>query len=46
MRFYTNSHHYCGGIDLYAHSLYVCILDQDSNTCLHQEIKADSVALI
>ena len=41
MNFYNHMHPYYCGIDLHARSLYVCILDQDGNTCVHQEISAD-----
>ena len=41
MNFYNHTHPYYCGIDLHARSLYVCILDQDGNTCVHQEISAD-----
>ena len=41
MNFYNNTHPYYCGIDLHARSLYVCIIDQDGNTCLHKEISAD-----
>jgi hypothetical protein len=35
MRFYTQQHgHYCG-INLHAHSLYLCILDQRGKTLVH-----------
>ncbi|WP_257254975.1 transposase, partial [Endozoicomonas sp. SESOKO3] len=45
MRFYTNLHpHYCG-IDLYARMLFVCILDQQGDTLVHQKIAADPSAL-
>ena len=27
MRFYTENHEHCCGIDLHARSMYVCILD-------------------
>lgn len=40
MNFYNNTHPYYCGIDLHARSLYVCILDQEGNTCLHKEISA------
>lgn len=40
MNFYNNTHPYYCGIDLHARSLYVCILDQDGNTCCHKEISA------
>lgn len=40
MRFYNNLHPYYCGIDLHARSLYVCIIDQNGETCLHKEISA------
>lgn len=40
MNFYNNTYPYYCGIDLHARSLYVCILDQDGNTCCHKEISA------
>ena len=41
MNFYNNIHPYYCGIDLHARSLYVCIIDQAGNTCLHKEISAN-----
>jgi len=41
MNFYNNTHPYYCGIDLHARVLYVCIIDQAGNTCLHKEISAD-----
>lgn len=41
MNFYNNTHPYYCGIDLHARTLYVCIIDQDGNTCVHKEISAD-----
>ena len=40
MKFYTKQHPYYCGIDLHARSLYVCILDQGGDTCVHKEISA------
>ncbi len=40
MNFYNNTHPYYCGIDLHARSLYVCIIDQTGNTCLHKDISA------
>lgn len=40
MKFYNKSHPYYCGIDLHARSLYVCILDQNGDICLHKEISA------
>jgi transposase len=46
MRFYTNSHDFYCGIDLHARILYVCILDAQGKTVLHQQIKACPDALL
>lgn len=46
MNFYNNTHPYYCGIDLHARSLYVCIIDQAGNTCLHKEISADPDKLL
>jgi len=40
MNFYNNMHPYYCGIDLHARSLYVCIIDQAGNACIHKEIPA------
>src|SRR5262249_59627642 len=40
MRFYTTQHQFYCGIDLHARSLYVCILNQDSEIMLHRNMKA------
>jgi hypothetical protein len=40
MNFYNNMHPYYCGIDLHARLLYVCILDDKGDTCLHKEISA------
>lgn len=45
MRFYTNLHPYYCGIDLHARSLYVCIIDDQGETIVHKEIKANPLAL-
>lgn len=41
MNFYNNTHPYYCGIDLHARILYVCILDQEGNVCVHKEIPAN-----
>jgi transposase len=41
MNFYNNIHPYYCGIDLHARSLYVCIIDQEGNTCVHKEVPAE-----
>ena len=40
MNFYNNIHPYYCGIDLHAKSLYVSIIGQAGDTCMHQEIPA------
>ncbi len=38
MRFYTHQHnHYCG-IDLHARTMYICVLNQEGQILLHQNI--------
>jgi len=46
MKFYTNTHLYYCGIDLHARSLYVCIIDQAGEVCVHKEIGADPDKLL
>jgi len=41
MNFYNNTHPYYCGIDLHARTLYVCIIDQQGETCVHKEIPAN-----
>ena len=45
MRFYTQQHPYYCGIDLHARSLYVCIIDEQGKTLVHQNIKDSTAAL-
>ena len=40
MRFYTTQHQFYCGIDLHARSMYVCILNQESEIMLHRNMKA------
>jgi len=40
MRFYTKQHQFYCGIDLHARTMYVCILNQDSEIMLHRNMKA------
>jgi len=37
MNFYNNTHPYYSGIDLHARTLYVCIIDQLGEVCVHKE---------
>ena len=46
MNLYNNMHPYYCGIDLHARLLYVCIIDQDGNVCVHKEISADPNKLL
>jgi len=42
IRFYTQNHqHYCG-IDLHAKSMYVCVVNQQGDMLLHQNINTDA----
>ncbi len=38
MRFYNTSHQYYCGIDLHTKMMYVCILDNEGEILLHQNI--------
>ena len=40
MRFYTKQHQFYCGSDLQARSMYVCILNQESEIMLHRNMKA------
>ncbi len=41
MRFYNKQHKFYCGIDLHARKMYVCILDQNGKTKVHQNLKTD-----
>ena len=45
MNFYNTLHPYYCGIDLHARVLYVCIIDQEGQTCVHKEISASPYKL-
>ena len=46
MNLYNNMHPYYCGIDLHARLLYVCIIDQEGQVCVHKEISADPNKLV
>ncbi len=46
MRFYTNTHQYCCGIDLHARVMYLCIINSDGEIVLHRNMKADPESLL
>lgn len=46
MKFYNHQHPFYCGIDLHTRLLYVCILDDQGNTLVHQKISNDSNALL
>lgn len=46
MKFYTNSHKYYCGIDLHTKTMYVCILDSDSNILIHKNIPTKEKAFL
>ena len=46
MKFYNHQHPFYCGIDLHARILYVCILDDQGNTLVHEKISNDSNALL
>jgi hypothetical protein len=41
MRFGTKPHKFYCGIDLHARSMYLCVLNQDGEILLHQDMKAE-----
>jgi transposase len=41
MRFYNQQHKFYCGIDLHARKMYVCILDKDGKTKVHENINTD-----
>jgi len=38
MKFYTKQHQFYCGIDLHAHTMFVCILDQSGKICLEKNL--------
>ena len=46
MRFFTDRHQFYCGVDLHARSMYLCILDDDGQTKLHKNIKAEPDAFL
>lgn len=46
MRFYTRQHKYYCGIDLHARTMYVCVLNQEGQILLHQNIRCDPQILL
>lgn len=45
MNLYNNMHPYYCGIDLHARLLYVCIINQAGEVCVHKEIPAEQIKL-
>src|SRR5712691_1185608 len=46
MRFYTTQHQFYCGIDLHARTMYVCILDQNSEVLVHRNMKTSPEAFL
>jgi transposase len=47
MRFYTAKHRHVCGIDLHARSLYLCVVDQESEQpLLHKNVRAEPAAVL
>ena len=40
MRFYTKQHQFYCGIDLHARTMYLCVLNQDGEILVHQNMPA------
>jgi len=46
MRFYQQQHPFYCGVDLHARSMYLCVLDHEGTTLLHQNYAADPGAFL
>ena len=46
MQFYTKTHPYYCGIDLHTKTMYVCILNNEGEIVLHQNIKSQAEPFI
>src|SRR5713101_3273843 len=46
MGFYTTQHQFYCGIDLHARTMYVCILDQNSEVLVHRNMKTNPEAFL
>lgn len=45
MRFYTKQHQYYCGIDLHTISMYICIINQEGEILVHQNLRAEPESL-
>lgn len=46
MRFYTQQHQHYAGVDLHARSMYVCVLDAQGQTRIHQKVPTQPEAFL
>ena len=46
MNFYTQQHKHSCGIDLHAHAMYVCILDQAGTILVHKNLPTPPAAVL
>jgi transposase len=46
MRFYHGAHRFYSGVDLHTKDMYVCVLDQDGQTLVHRNMKAEPGPLL
>ena len=46
MRFYNEHRQFYCGVDLHARTMYLCIVDREGNTVLHQNIKTGPASLL
>jgi hypothetical protein len=46
MRFYTTQHPFYCGLDLHARTMYVCILNQNSEVLVHRNMKTSPEAFL
>ncbi len=46
MRLYQQQHQAYCGVDLHARTMYLCVLDHQGNTLLHQDLPTTSEAFL
>jgi hypothetical protein len=46
MRFYQQQHRFCGGVDLHARGMDLCVLDPAGQALLHRDLPAEPRAFL
>ena len=46
MSFYATQHPFSGGLDLHAHRMYVCLLDQRGEVLVQRNMQTDPEAFL